>query len=212
MLEEKPVSNILRGLVVAIVRKLFYQFDPEKGVWTREGNDLSYCPKCMANDIITPMRELDNGFFCQHCEIFTYKKTYRSKPKNKGFRKINSCGNMFSTYTFIAFQLNETLGSRDCSFITTESVKKEIKSGSIFSYLRESISDFDDSILSLKERKRLTNRLQDIIDADIDDKLCVGGNGVSLLTAYLLELIQEDDYAMRKELTNQINQGEKKRD
>ena len=47
------------------------------------------------------------------------------------------------------------------------------------------MNGFDDSILSSNEKENLIRRWQDMIDANIGDKLCVGKNGVSLLVAYL---------------------------
>ena len=197
------LASVIKGFAFVLVRLFFFRFDSKNGVWLNRTNHFHYCAKCMSAELLTPMREFENGFFCPYCGIFTYKRKDELKScRNRG---SNFWGKGFSAYTFIAFQLNEALGTQDCSSITIENMKVEIKKGAIFSFLRANLNGFDDSILSSNEKENLIRRWQDMIDANIDDKLCVGKNGVSLLVAYLLELIQEEDYTMRKILKVQVS-------
>jgi len=95
--------------------------------------------------------------------------------------------------TFLAFQLNYLL-DRGYYNISVAEMKKKISDGSLFDFLKKKSMDdyFELSILDSSDKKELLESFDSMANAiDKDRKMGIENNGISLLLAYVIELIQE---------------------
>jgi hypothetical protein len=95
-----------------------------------------------------------------------------------------------SLLTFLGFYLIGPLGTGGYDDVTIEVIKREVRAGSIFDYLRGRIEFFDDSLLDNDDRAELLAEWRGMLDVDQARKFNVDKNGLALLVAYLLEGIQ----------------------
>ena len=92
-------------------------------------------------------------------------------------------------YTFLAFQLNHAIDVGDS--LDVRKMKASLEDGSIFEYVSKNTNPrFDTSIYTDAERLVLITELLDLSHTEIDHKFGVEHNGLCVLMAYLLELIQ----------------------
>ncbi len=94
--------------------------------------------------------------------------------------------------TFLAFQLNYLL-DRGYYAPSVEEVKEQIKNKKLFDYLKAKCRDdyLDLSLLDDTDRKELLEEFEGLADnVDEDRKMGIQKNGICLLLAYVIELIQ----------------------
>lgn len=97
-----------------------------------------------------------------------------------------------SILTFISFYLNAAMDSGKYDSLLIGEIKREIKNGTIFNFLRQKLgTDIDLSILKKSDEAELLAEWQDMLLA-IDErrKMGIEKRGLTLLIAYLLEGIQ----------------------
>lgn len=97
-----------------------------------------------------------------------------------------------SKLTFLGFYLNGAAGSGKYDDVTIADIKREIRAGSVFEFLKTRLGDdVDISALSESERRELLDQWESLAD-NVDEarKMCVDRGGLTLLVAYLLEGIQ----------------------
>ncbi len=98
--------------------------------------------------------------------------------------------------TILAGQLNYLL-DRGYYNIPVAEMKKKIRDGSVFDFLKKkSMDDYLDlSLIDSNDRKELLEHFSSMADViDEDRKMGVMNNGVCLLLAYVIELIQSKSY------------------
>ncbi len=99
---------------------------------------------------------------------------------------------VFSRLTYLALELNYLL-DRGYYTSTVEEIKHKIRNKSLFNYLENKTKDdyFDLSLLDDNDRKELLEQFEDMADSiDEDRKMGIQKNGICLLLAYVIELIQ----------------------
>ena len=101
-----------------------------------------------------------------------------------------------SKLTYLAFYLNYLLDRGYYNF-SIEEIKDQIKNRSLFDYLQKASKDdyFDISLLDDNDRDWLLDEFNNmVINIDEDRKLAVQHNGICLLLAYTIELIQRQRF------------------
>lgn len=95
--------------------------------------------------------------------------------------------------TFFIFQVNMVLDTGKYDFSLAE-IKEQIKNKNIISFLSEKcVDDIDLSIIQGEDKIKMENALLNVAE-NINErrKLGVEKNGLCLLIAYLVEMIQHD--------------------
>lgn len=92
---------------------------------------------------------------------------------------------ILQVYTIILTHLNDIEDLQ----ISNETVNTMITNGTLFNELRKLQNNFCKSLPSEDDQKELLAKLQELVNSDIDEKLYSGSNGIRLLIAYLLELL-----------------------
>ena len=97
--------------------------------------------------------------------------------------------------TFLAFQLNYLL-DRGYYEMPIDEMKAKIRDGSLFDFLKKKSMDdyFDLSIFDSNDKKELLESFDRMANAiDEDRKMGVKNNGICLLLAYVIQLIQQSN-------------------
>lgn len=72
-------------LSLAIYLATWFKWDEPTGTWLSRLSKLRYCPKCKASKIVTPLKNVVNGWRCMNCRHFFHDPARANieSPKKK---------------------------------------------------------------------------------------------------------------------------------
>lgn len=94
-------------------------------------------------------------------------------------------------YIFLLWQFNMLLDTGKYTYVGVAEIKRQIRTGAISTYLKNTFPDADFSLIEPQDWDHLSNEWISFAD-DIDERRKMGiiNNGVCLLLAYTLNALQ----------------------